>query len=90
MPQAGLEKNMSISGPQVAPPQARQNIDISKAVDIVCEACGSKQFREVAFVKKVSALLSPNGREMIVPVGTFACASCSHVNKEFDPFAQRE
>lgn len=75
---------------QVAPPQARQNVDLSSAVDIVCESCGSKQFREVAFIKRVSPLVSPSGKEMIVPVGTFACAECNHVNKEFDPFAVRE
>lgn len=75
---------------QVAPPQARQNVDLSTAVDIICESCGGRHFREVAFIKRVSALVSPSGKEMIVPVGTFSCASCGHVNKEFDPFAVRE
>lgn len=73
--------------PQV--PQ-KQNIDLSTASDVVCESCNSKQFREVAFIKRVSALLSPTGKEMVVPVATFCCASCSHVNKEFDPFAVRQ
>jgi DNA-directed RNA polymerase subunit RPC12/RpoP len=75
---------------QIAPPQARQNVDLSSALDIVCESCGSKQFKEIAFIKRVSAIISPNGREMVVPVATFACAACSHVNKEFDPFASKE
>ena len=75
---------------QVAPPQARQNVDLSMAVDIVCESCGSKQFKEVAYIKRVSALVSPNGKEMVVPVATFACAACNHVNVEFDPFANRQ
>ena len=81
---------MSISTPQVATPSARQNVDLSNAIDIVCDACGSKQFREVAFIKRVSAIVSPTGKEMIVPVGTFACAGCGNVNKEFDPFANRQ
>jgi len=34
--------------------------------------------------------MSPTGKELMVPVGTFACAECNHVNKEFDPFAVRE
>lgn len=75
---------------QVAPPQASQNVDLSMAVDVVCESCGSKQFREVVFIKKVSALVSPTGKEMIVPVGTFSCAACNHVNTQFDPFANRQ
>ena len=75
---------------QFAPPQARHNIDLSMAVDVVCESCGSKQFKEVALIKKVSALVSPTGKETLVPVGTFACASCNHLNAEFDPFANRQ
>ena len=75
---------------QVAPPQARQNVDLSNAVDVLCEKCGSSKFKEVAFIKRVSALISPSGKEMIVPVGTFACADCGHVNKEFDPFTNRQ
>ena len=74
---------------QVAPPQARQNVDLSSAIDVKCEECGSAQFRVVAFIKRVSALLSPTGKEMVVPVGTFACNSCGHVNKEFDPFTPK-
>lgn len=70
--------------------QIRQNVDLSNATSLACEECGSVKFREVAFIKKVSALLSPNGKEMIVPVGTFACAECGHVNQEFDPFANKE
>lgn len=67
--------------------QSRINVDLSSALDVVCEECGCKTFSEVAFVKKVSALVSPTGKEAIVPVGTFACSSCGHVNREFDPFA---
>jgi hypothetical protein len=74
---------------QVAPPQARQNVDLSSAIDVTCEKCASSKFREVAFIKRVSAIMSPSGKEMVVPVGTFACADCGHVNAEFDPFVQR-
>lgn len=67
--------------------QPRMNVDLSNALDIACEQCGCKTFKEVAFIKKVSALVSPTGKEAVVPVGTFACSSCGHVNREFDPFA---
>lgn len=66
--------------------QARMNVDLSNAIDVACEECGCRTFKEVAFVKKVSALVSPTGKEALVPVGTFACSSCGHVNVEFDPF----
>lgn len=70
--------------------QLRQNVDLASAATLSCEGCGSVKFREIAFIKRVSALVSPSGKEMIVPVGTFACAECGHVNREFDPFAPKE
>lgn len=74
---------------QAAPQQARPNIDLSNASDVSCDECKSVKFKEIAFIKRVSALLSPTGKEGLVPVATFACAECGHVNAEFDPFAQR-
>lgn len=68
--------------------QPRMNVDLTNALDVACEQCGCKTFREVAFIKKVSALVSPTGKEAVVPVGTFSCSACGHVNKEFDPFAK--
>ena len=70
--------------------QVRPNVDLSSATDVSCEKCGCVKFKEVAFIKRVSALISPTGKEMVVPVGTFACSDCGHVNSEFDPFAVRE
>ena len=74
--------------------QQQINVDLSSASDIACEKCGGIFFREVALVKRLSSLLSPTGKEAIIPVGTFACASCGHVNEEFDPnkrmMAQKE
>lgn len=62
------------------------NVDIQNALDVVCDACGGRLFREVTLIKRVSALLSPTGKEILAPVQTFCCASCSHLNTEFDPF----
>lgn len=55
------------------------------ATDVVCEKCSSTAFKPVALLKKISALLSPNGRETIVPIQVFACNACNHVNEEFVP-----
>ena len=62
--------------------------DLSQATDIVCENCGTLTFEEVMMMKKVSALVSPNGKEGIVPIPTFACVACGWVNKMFRPFKQ--
>jgi len=68
------------------PLNPKVNIDLQNAHDVVCEECGSRTFREVVCIRRVSALLSPTGKEAVVPVGTFSCALCGHVNREFDPF----
>lgn len=60
--------------------------DLSNATDIVCENCQNMTFEEVLLMKKVSALVSPNGKEGIVPIPTFACVACGYVNVMFRPF----
>lgn len=64
----------------------QQMPDLSQATDITCENCGNLTFEEVMMLKKVSALVSPNGKEGIVPIPTFACVACGYVNKMFRPF----
>ena len=58
-------------------------INPNDLTDVVCEECGHDTYREVVYIKKVSALMSPNGRESFIPVPTFACAKCGHVNSSF-------
>ena len=60
------------------------NIDLTHAKDIVCEACGCKGFNQTMMLKRLSALVSPNGQEAIIPVMAFACDKCGHINKEFE------
>ena len=67
------------------PPSAQLNIKMSDLTDIVCENCGSKFFRQVSAFKKLSALISPTGKEQVVPVPVFRCDECGHINKEFLP-----
>ena len=59
--------------------------DLKNAKDIVCEACSHNLFVPGFYIKSLSALLSPTGREMHFPVQTFCCAKCGSVNKDFVP-----
>ena len=63
-------------------PQGRQ-IDPSTMKDIKCENCGCKFFRQVQAFKRVSALVSPTGKEQIIPVPTYRCDECGFINEEF-------
>ena len=57
--------------------------------DIACEQCGCKYFRQVNAFKRLSALVSPTGKEQIVPVPTFRCDECGFINEEFRPIEQK-
>lgn len=61
------------------------NIDITKTEEVVCGECGGKLFVEARYVRRLSALLSPTGKMTYIPIPTFACKSCGHVNEEFLP-----
>ena len=60
-----------------------QNVDLSKATPMDCEECKNKTFKQTLMLHRLSALVSPNGQETIVPAAVFACEKCGHVNKEF-------
>lgn len=55
------------------------------ATDITCEKCQSTIFSPVFLIKKISPLVSPTGKEINIPVQTFACFKCHHVNDDFIP-----
>jgi len=63
----------------------RLNIDLNSAQDITCDNCGNYTFQEVALMKRLSALVSPTGKDAMIPIPTFACAACGFVNKQFLP-----
>ena len=54
-------------------------IDLSKAETIVCENCGNASFIQAFFLKKVSALVSPTGKEAIVPMQVLSCGNCGTI-----------
>lgn len=61
------------------------NIDLHSQPEVQCLKCNSIFFHEVVFFKKLSAIISPNGKEQVVPITTFACTSCGNINPEFMP-----
>ena len=63
--------------------QLKQQIDLSKATPMKCEKCEGSTFKQTLMLHKMSALVSQNGQETIVPAAVFACEACNHVNKEF-------
>jgi hypothetical protein len=76
---------MSILGIDGQPPRTGLNISPSDMKDICCAQCGSKYFRQVQAFKKLPALISPTGKEQIVPIPVFRCDECGFINEEFRP-----
>ena len=63
----------------------RPGLNYSQTDAIACEECESDVFQPAFVLRKVSALVSPTGKETIVPMQLFACISCGHVNKDMYP-----
>tara|TARA_B100000287_G_scaffold323194_1_gene307178 strand:- start:571 stop:798 length:228 start_codon:yes stop_codon:yes gene_type:complete len=61
------------------------NVDFSQTSAEVCEACKHDVFVPAFKMRKLSALLSPHGKETMIPINVFACAKCGHINDAFLP-----
>tara|TARA_B100000287_G_scaffold61002_1_gene53336 strand:- start:264 stop:515 length:252 start_codon:yes stop_codon:yes gene_type:complete len=60
------------------------NVDLTHAKTLECEKCKCKAFKQSLMLKKLSALVSPTGKEALIPVAVFVCEQCGHINKEFE------
>ena len=65
------------------PIQQQIPVNLKDAQDIECEECKGQYFCPVFSIKRLSALVSPTGQETMIPIQTFQCSSCGHVNKDF-------
>lgn len=62
-------------------PQPQQiNIDLNNATPMKCP-CGGEHFTGGFKLFKVSALVSPTGQEIIVPMAVFLCHQCGEILK---------
>lgn len=62
------------------------NVDIRKnSVSVKCESCEGETFREIVFIRKISKLLTGTTNDSLIPIPTFQCATCGHINEEFTP-----
>lgn len=60
------------------------NINPINTPDVSCEECGNILFEKVTILKKVSKLLIGATKDEIVPIETYMCKSCGHINKDFN------
>ena len=65
--------------------QVKLNISLDKTTAIVCDECGNETFTQVLLLRKASKFLTGTAQDALMPIPTFACAKCNHVNEEFQP-----
>ena len=63
---------------------------LAQAESVSCEHCANQTFIGVMMMKRISPIISPTGKEAVVPIQTFACNACGFVNKEFLPAMDRD
>ena len=65
--------------PQKPLPQQQVQVDLKDADTMKCQACGNSIFIQGYVIKKISAIVSPTGEEVIAPVQVFNCGSCGEL-----------
>jgi uncharacterized Zn finger protein len=58
---------------------------MDQTTPIVCEKCGGEVFQEGLMLRKVSKIITATAQDSLLPIGTFFCVACGHVNKDFKP-----
>ena len=65
--------------PQKPIPKQKVQVDLKDAETMSCQKCGNKIFIQGYVIKKISAIMSPSGQEVIAPVQVFNCGSCGEL-----------
>ena len=60
-------------------PKKQVQVDLKDAETMKCANCGNSIFIQGYIVKKISAIMSPTGQEVIAPVQVFNCGSCGEL-----------
>ena len=63
----------------------QMNVSYDQTDPIQCEKCEGEVFVPAFLLRKVSALVSPSGKDTILPLQLFACANCNHINEDMLP-----
>ena len=65
-------------------PNATQvRVDLKDAETIKCKSCNNYLFITSFILKRLSALVSPNGQEALIPVQVYSCGNCGEVAEGF-------
>ena len=60
-------------------PKQQVKIDLSDADTMKCQKCGNSIFIQGYVIKRISAIFSPTGEEVIAPIQVFNCGNCGEM-----------
>ena len=60
-------------------PQQQVQVDLKDADTMKCQSCGNSIFIQGYVIKKISAIVSPTGKEVIAPIQVFNCGNCGEM-----------
>ena len=60
-------------------PKQQVQVDLKQAETIQCSDCNNYLFITSFILKKLSAIVSPNGQEALIPVQVYSCGNCGKV-----------
>ena len=60
-------------------PKQQVKVDLTDAETMTCQKCDNKIFLQGYVIKRISAIVSPTGQEVIAPIQVFNCGSCGEL-----------
>ena len=60
-------------------PQKQVQVDLKDADTMKCQKCENSIFIQGYVIKKISAIVSPTGKEVIAPIQVFNCGNCGEM-----------
>ena len=75
--------NMKPRKPIPQPKKQQVQVDLKNAETMKCAKCGNSIFIQGYVIKKISAIVSPTGEEVIAPVQVFNCGNCGTMSVSY-------
>ena len=60
-------------------PKQQVQVDLKDADTMKCQKCENSIFIQGYVIKRISAIVSPTGKEVIAPIQVFNCGNCGEM-----------
>ena len=60
-------------------PKKQDQVDLKDADTMKCQKCENSIFIQGYVIKRISAIVSPTGKEVIAPIQVFNCGNCGEM-----------